>query len=511
MVKPPKSRHSGTQRDPVTIDLAPGEVSRVKAESEKAGAGSRPEQSGAVSDTKATAAPSNAGAAASTSAEKGSIKSGTEAAASSAASASKPSDPASSSPMSGAKDPARASSSPTGPTLEKKDEAAGEADKAKAGAAAPSRPSGSATGTFGASAAASTAGKGAQTPPPPRSGRGVALAAGVAGGVIALALAAGLQMAGLFPANQPAIVDGSDTEIETLRGEIAQLRQSLDAQTGADDGNGIEALNSDVGALRTEIESVRSQIAEAGQSDDMGAVGERLAALEFTVAALDPADLPDNAALDRLTERVTALAQELGSAREAADAAGQRISALEGEVAELSTQVEEQAGSADTALVIAASALRSAIERGASFNTELDTYAALAPQAEGLDTLRAHAQAGVATQAQLETQMQEAAVAMIGAGRTVNPDAGLLDRLMDSAQGLVTVRPIGAVDGEGVPAIVARMEAALGEGDYARVLAEYETLPAASQAAASDFAERVRARHETDEAATRVLDAALRA
>ena len=46
-----------------------------------------------------------------------------------------------------------------------------------------------------------------------------------------------------------------------------------------------------------------------------------------------------------------------------------------------------------------------------------------------------------------------------------------------SAESLVKVRPIGAVEGAGVPETVARMEVAVKPGDYAKALAEYDTLP----------------------------------
>ena len=50
-------------------------------------------------------------------------------------------------------------------------------------------------------------------------------------------------------------------------------------------------------------------------------------------------------------------------------------------------------------------------------------------------------------------------------------------RLLASAESLIKVRPIGAVEGETVPAKVARMEVAVKAGDFAKAIAEYETLP----------------------------------
>ena len=47
------------------------------------------------------------------------------------------------------------------------------------------------------------------------------------------------------------------------------------------------------------------------------------------------------------------------------------------------------------------------------------------------------------------------------------------------------VGPVGAVEGAGVPQTVARMEAAVNQGDYAKALSEYDTLPEAAKAHAA--------------------------
>jgi hypothetical protein len=69
---------------------------------------------------------------------------------------------------------------------------------------------------------------------------------------------------------------------------------------------------------------------------------------------------------------------------------------------------------------------------------------------------------------------------------------------MSSAESLVKVRPIGAVEGTGVPETVARMEAAIKQGDYAKALTEYGTLPDAVKSAGSDLAEKLKARLDVE-------------
>ena len=188
-----------------------------------------------------------------------------------------------------------------------------------------------------------------------------------------------------------------------------------------------------------------------------------------------------------------------------------RIDGLERQVASFSERLAEQAEQPGVALAIAASALKAAIDRGTPFMSELETYAAIAPDSPEVAALRDMAAAGVPTRAAIEAQMPAAATAMIAAGRPVDAQAGIVDRLLSSAQSLVAVRPVGMAEGSDAPAIVARMETLLRNGDLAGALAEYDTLPPAAKAAGADLAAQIRARHSADEIVGRALAAALRA
>ena len=67
------------------------------------------------------------------------------------------------------------------------------------------------------------------------------------------------------------------------------------------------------------------------------------------------------------------------------------------------------------------------------------------------------------------------------------------------------MRPVGTVSGSGADAAIARMEVAVNNGDYAQALAEYDTLPETAKAAGKPFADKLRARVETE----RVIDQAI--
>jgi hypothetical protein len=184
---------------------------------------------------------------------------------------------------------------------------------------------------------------------------------------------------------------------------------------------------------------------------------------------------------------------------------------LEQSVSQLSGKVEAAAGQPKIALAIAASALKSALDRGAPFSAELETFAAISPDAPQLATLRTYAEKGVPTRAEIASQADAAANAMVAAATPVDENAGFLQNLLSSAESLVKVRPIGAVEGAGAPETVARMEVAVNQGDYAKALSEYDTLPEAVKAAGADFAGKLKARIEVETQVDALISGAMKA
>ncbi|TKT82932.1 hypothetical protein [Aquamicrobium sp. LC103] len=498
MVKPPRTRHSKTSKEPVTIDLAPGEVSRVKAAAEKADAakGAAPEQSPGVS----TAGPGNA-------AEK--IPAAASSTAKTAAGAA---GSASAKPAEKTEGPAKPAEMPG---------TAGQTSSAKADAAA------SATTKADAAGSKPFVGRqeSAQPSDPERKRGGLGrLAAGLVGGIAALALAAGLQVAGLIPGAGPAS-DDDDAAIQSLEADIGELRRSLaeigERQASPDPqlGNRVAGAEERIAALSSEVEKLSSDIAGLGtaprvQGDtalpvDLGPLEERIASLETGLSNVDRSGAPQEM-LSAMDEQVSTLRQEIQTAREAQSAVAGRLDTLESDLAGLTGRVDEQAEKPGTALVISASALKAAIDRGSPFTTELETYATLAPEAPQVAELRNLAAAGVPTRADIAAEAGAAANAMIAAVRPVDPDAGIVDRLWTSAQGLVSVRPVGVVEGGGVPEIAARVEAAVKAEDYARAIQEFESLPDNAKAAGNAFIEKVRARHAADQLVDEAVAAALK-
>ena len=508
MVKTPRTRHSSKAKEPVTIDLKPGEVSRVEAEA-------KARREAAEGDsTVASGAPSASGPAPGVGEAKAPPaddrpKAATPAAEAKSSTAS--AGPSSPSGAAGLGDP-RSATSTAG---------AGSSSTAGAGSsAAGSRPGGAQS--FGRAGGPDV--KPAPTPSQASTRRGAGgLAAGVAGGVIALALGAGLQFSGLLPsASTPPVAD-QDPAIPAIEAQIEELRQTvaaLPAPGGVDPalGTRLEEAEQRLGALTDEVERQRTELdalqaapgEPGGQAVDLGPLEERIAAIETAIAALGGTSSP-NDALAAVDEEIAGLRQAFDEARTAQQALAGRVDQFEASLSALAQRVDEVAEAPGSAIIIAASALKAAIDRGQPFANELETFAALAPDAPEIAELRALADSGVPTRAQIAAESDAAANAMIAASRPVDPEAGIIDRLWLSAMGLIQVRPIGMVEGEGVPENVARLDAAVTAGDYGRAIEEFETLPDDAKAAGEDFIARVRARHAADTLIDQALAAALRA
>lgn len=155
--------------------------------------------------------------------------------------------------------------------------------------------------------------------------------------------------------------------------------------------------------------------------------------------------------------------------------------------------------------------MKSAAERGGPFSAELETLAAISPDAPELAALRPFAENGVATEADLTAEFSAAADAMIAAGTPVDENAGLAQRLYDSAKSLVKVRPVGEVAGEDVGARVARMEVAVKAAQYDKAIAEYDGLPEAAKAAGTGYADRLKARLEAVKLIDQLVAGAMKA
>jgi len=351
-------------------------------------------------------------------------------------------------------------------------------------------------------------------------GFGGALAAGLVGAVIALAVGAALLWSGVVPLARETTpdpeVENLRQELATVQGELAQMREAAPA------GPSAEALEQALAEPRQQISELRDTVsalqssAPGADSGELQRLGQQLAELERRVASAaqsagETGNVSDlESRIGELENRFDSVSQAISTAQETSAGTGQRVDELAAQITQLSEKVAQEDEGPRLALVVAASSLRSAVERGAPFAGELETYAALAPNAPELDPLRPYAQTGIPTEAELVAEAPQVASRIAASASDLPPDAGLLQRLMASARSAVTVRPVGEVEGDTPQAIAARMEAAVQRGDYAQALSEYEALPSETKETAAEFAEKLRARQAADEVLEKALSGALK-
>ncbi|RUW41714.1 phage tail protein, partial [Mesorhizobium sp. M2A.F.Ca.ET.015.02.1.1] len=358
MVKTPKMRHSKTRREPVTIELEPGAVSRITDEdAAKAKAAqtdeAKAEEAAAASQPEAPEEPIHA--------EQADIEPWEHSDAAQAA----------------AERPEAAKGEPEAPYPSDSDEPRSQPQGFDYNFEDASAPGSSAPASKSSETRAED-----RAPQPPRRTGVSAIAAGVIGGVIALAGAGLLQAVGLLgaPGSNGGSLEGVNGEIASLKSEIAALKESGDKGASAK----VEGLSTAIEQVKSDVAALKSSAGQGGDSAALKALGDKVGQIETAVADLQKNGNTAPVDLGPLNEKIAGLDALVKSTGDAAKAEDGRLAALEQSVSQLSGKVEAQASQPKIALAIAASALKAALDRGAPFATELDTFAAIAPDAPEL-------------------------------------------------------------------------------------------------------------------------------
>jgi hypothetical protein len=316
--------------------------------------------------------------------------------------------------------------------------------------------------------------------------------AGLSGGLLAVLIIIALQASGLAPSpgGQAAIEEAQDLGADILA--IERRVAALEAMNeGMPDVTRFNDLAGRVGSLeaaraRTDSETEVIRSALAGLSERVTSAGAG------SETGVEPSALSSLA--DRLSQ-AEATGKELGD----------RVARVEDRLAVLSAAPETQ--SERSALALAIGTLRRGAAESAPFASDLAMIAALGIAAEPVAALKPLAASGVPSMEQLTAGFPAVADAILSATDTIDPDAGILARIGSNLRGLVSVRPVGPIEGTDPAAIVSRMQAAVGAGNLRAALDEREALPEAGKQASADWAAAAERRVTVDELVGRIAEA----
>ncbi|GAB4576609.1 MAG: hypothetical protein Tsb0019_00890 [Roseibium sp.] len=300
----------------------------------------------------------------------------------------------------------------------------------------------------------------------------------------------------------------TETDLAQLESRLSEVESSATSATSAAD-----KLSGTLSGLETELGDLKTSLGE---------IDTRLANTEATAKAAQSAVSTSDVSLKtladsqaRATETLSALASDIKSVGAANTAALEDVRSELEALSNRLTAVEATMGDATArevaARALSVSALKSAVDSGRPYQTELAAVKAGLPSDIDLAALEAHAATGVEPVSVLIARFPPVARQIYQTFSEPDRSGDVLGSLLSSAKSLVSVRGLGDGDGTGPDAALQRMEAAVSGGDLKAALAAYQELPEDSRSVASDWAERAQARVEVDDltekASQEVLDA----
>jgi len=292
-----------------------------------------------------------------------------------------------------------------------------------------------------------------------------------------------LLLAWLLSAPPPATVDPTAALAPRLATIESQLRDlaARPAPAGVDP-RAIDQLTSRVARVESAVAAPRPA------ATDSAAAG-RLTAAENALKSL-----ADNvAALTRSNEELTAALRTSQS----------RIDALNSTVNELQKVAHASSVGNDRAvrLAVAASALRSAVERGDPYAAELAVARPLTTEPAALVPLEPFAATGLPNEAALARELSALIQPMLQASSPPPAQgSGFFDRLQANAERLVRIRPVDEARSDTAPPALAGIASLAARSNVAGAAADIGKLPEATRAAVQPWLAKVQARARALEA-----------
>ncbi|MGF1457287.1 MAG: COG4223 family protein [Alphaproteobacteria bacterium] len=278
----------------------------------------------------------------------------------------------------------------------------------------------------------------------------------------------------------PDAVTSFQESLSDLRNRIADaeaVSREAQRQAGsrASGGNaqGVAALQGSVGELTNTVSEVETRLAQLSGEVTQGQtrLQNRVAALESTT----PANVMDALATKADEAAVEALAGRIGKLER--------------------NDVAQDARRA--ALALAVANLTRSSQTSAPFDTELQALSLLVKSDPAVGGMEQYAERGLPSLEDLRRDYAGVAPRVVRAWRT-SENQGVLGQIWANILGSVSVRPIGEASGNTPPALVARAEQRLNEGNLAGAVQELERLQGESANAASAWLSAARSRLELD-------------
>ncbi len=288
---------------------------------------------------------------------------------------------------------------------------------------------------------------------------------------------------------------------DAMKADITALSERLDAVASNEaTGPKLAGLEARLGVLETNTKTLLADLRAA--TPDGGGAGIAGADLLVLRQSLTSLQASANGLRAQLTARMDGLDNIVQAAGAAAAALGirvdelqsslsQRVDGLDARISDLpSVQFSGTGAGAEAraAASLAFAALDRVVREGNPYGAELELLTGIKDSIpdEIVATLAAGAVNGIPTIADLTRQFETVATAIIEAGAGAG-DTGLLDQALTGIRSVVRIRPTGFVEGDGVPAIVARAEAYLDAGQLREAVDELVALEGPAGEAAAEW------------------------
>ncbi len=315
----------------------------------------------------------------------------------------------------------------------------------------------------------------------------------VIGAILVGAIFAGLWAAGLVPSRQagtappPATATSQPAVTDEISAQLKKIESAITAQRPEPSAERLAAVEAQTKSLADSVAALNRRV-----DDTAGAVQNALAQAKAAAAAADGAKNAVQAAVQR---------SDL-------DTLTNRIAALERGVKSLNDEVTRRTSSADdrvARLIVVTEALRAAVERGASFPSELSAAKSFGADQGLVAQLEPFAAEGIPSAATLAQQLSALTPALLKASSPAASDGGsFLGRLENNAQRLVRITPVDAPVGDDPASVIARINVDAAHADIAAALADIAKLPDATKSITAPWVKKAESRNAAIAASRRI-------